>query len=58
MTYDELDARKRELQRKRQALVDAGKSTALLDKLISRTQRAMNIAARKPHEDTETRAQG
>lgn len=42
MTYEELDARKRELQRKRQRLVDSGKSPALLDKLISKAQRAMN----------------
>jgi hypothetical protein len=50
VTHDELDARKRELQRKRQKLVDAGKSTVLLDRLISKTQRAMNALAKEPSE--------
>lgn len=44
MTAEELKARKAELQRKRQALVDAGKSPKLLDRMISGVDRAKNAA--------------
>ena len=42
MTTDELKAKKAELQRKRQALADAGKATKLLDRMISGIDRAKN----------------
>ena len=67
MTYDELDAEKRELQRKRQALLDGegdikpglrAKKIATKNRKIAAKQLEMNALTRKPHEDTETRAQG
>jgi len=40
--FEKLDEFKRYLQRKRQQIVDADRSPALLDKLIRKTQLEMN----------------
>lgn len=47
MTTDELKTKKAELQRRRQALIDAGKSPKLLDRMISGVDRAKNSLKEK-----------